>query len=199
MENPTRPPAGPPGPNGNGNGNGQRPGARRPNNTLAVFILLVGLAVLFLWFFRSGDQALKIDYNPTFVNQLWKNKHKKVLIGKPGEEQEVRSVAELDAALAAGKITDKDFAAKRRELTNVKSVRIHDYHLTGEFFDPITASEDGGSDKAPPRKKFEMQLSPALRESPKLTEDLVAQGVEIRNEATADSTWSMLLFYFAMS
>jgi cell division protease FtsH len=205
MENPTRPPAGPQG--SQGNGNGSRPPARRPNNTLAVFILLVGLAVLFLWFFRTGDQTLKIDYNPTFVNQLWKGKSKKVLVGKPGEEQPVHNVAELDAALnaavAAGTMTkeerDKEFAAKRRELTNVKSVRIHDYHVTGELFEAITVAEEGAADKAAPRKKFEMQLSPALRESPKLTEELVAQGVEVRNEALTDSGWSMLLFYFAMS
>src|SRR5437660_9128717 len=125
MENPQRPPVEPPGPNGNGS----RSAARRPNNTLAVFILLVGLAMLFLWFFRTGDQSLKINAN-FFYEQL--RKKDKVTIGKPGEEVEYHSVAELKAALDADKISKEQLAAKRQELTNIKSVKIHDWQMTGE-------------------------------------------------------------------
>src|SRR5437870_9397510 len=104
MENPKRPPVEPPGPNGPSgpNGNGARPAGRRSNNTLTVFILLVGLAVLFMWFFHGSDQSLEINAN-TFYEQL--HKKDKVSVGKPGEEAEYRTVAELKAAEAAGKIT----------------------------------------------------------------------------------------------
>src|SRR5213083_2338812 len=104
MENPQRPPVDPAGPNGNGS----RPAARRPNNTLAVFILLVGLAVLFLWFFRTGDQASELNVNQ-FEGQL--HKRDTVLAGKP--EQAYHNVAELKAALDAKKIDKNEFAAKR--------------------------------------------------------------------------------------
>ncbi len=211
MENPTRPPAGPTGPNrnvpdgnGSGNGNGQRPAAHRPNNTLAVFMLLVGLAVLFLWFFRSGDTSTEINYN-TFYGQLWKGKNKKVFVGKPGEEQEVRNVVELkaalDAALAADKMTDKErdkeLAAKRLELTNIKAVAIQESLIKGEFFESIPLPDASG-DKQLKAKKFHLNLGKA-DEDKELRQQLLDQGVEVKYEQATDSGWSMLLFYFAMS
>src|SRR5207302_1693594 len=107
--------------------------------------------------------------------------------------------AELKAAEAAKKITADQFAAKRQELTNVQSATIHDWKLTGEFFEAVAPPRGAANEQPAKRKKFIMVLNQAQRENLKLTDDLIAQGVELQNELPQDSGWAMLLFYSGLS
>jgi len=87
----------------------------------------------FCGFSGAGDQSLEISTN-VFYDQL--RKTDKVTAGKPGAgagaETEYHSVAELKAALAAKKITADQLPPKRQELTNIKSVTIQGWRLSGE-------------------------------------------------------------------
>ena len=183
-------------------------------NTWVVFMLLLGIMVLALWYFRASDPVSRISLD-FFYDQLAKKSTPEgvagVTLGSGTDAKTFTSARELTAAYRAGEITEEQFHKNRPKLTNVASVRFSDYELHGEFFDPPlapapldTEKEKEKADKKPAErknleKKFYVVLPKAVVDNEQLLGRIGEAGVRIDADPPQDSSAWLFMVYIGIS